>query len=199
MSAAPSADAASPKKSPKKLIIGIVAALVLLLAGGGGALFMMKKGAHAEEGAEEEAPAAEEHAPKAAHKSGPPVFLPLDPFTVNLADKDSERYAQVGITLEVDSPEMAEQLKSYMPAIRNNVLMVLSHKTADELLDRAGKEKLAAEIMRESVRPMGIEIEDEDEDEAAEEAPKPKKKKKKKKKATYNPVQQVLFSNFIIQ
>ncbi|MCK7493223.1 MAG: flagellar basal body-associated FliL family protein [Comamonadaceae bacterium] len=28
--------------------------------------------------------------------------MPLDPFTVNLADRDAERYAQVGITLEVE-------------------------------------------------------------------------------------------------
>ena len=45
-----------------------------------------------------------------------------------------------------------------MPAIRNTILMVLAHKTSTELLDRDGKEKLAAEIMREAVRPLGIEI-----------------------------------------
>ena len=26
--------------------------------------------------------------------------MPLDPFTVNLADRDAERYAQIGITLD---------------------------------------------------------------------------------------------------
>ena len=46
-----------------------------------------------------------------------------------------------------------------MPAIRNAILMILAHKSAAELLERTGKEALAAEIMRESVRPMGIEIE----------------------------------------
>ena len=32
---------------------------------------------------------------------GFPAFVPLDPFTVNLADREAERYAQVGITLEL--------------------------------------------------------------------------------------------------
>ena len=77
----------------------------------------------------------------------------------------------------------------------NVVLMVLAHKTSEELLSREGKEKLASEIMRESVRPMGIEIDPEDE-EAADEAPK---SRKKKRRPVYNPVQHVHFSNFIVQ
>ena len=70
---------------------------------------------------------------------------------------------------------------------------------------RTGKEALAAEILRESVRPLGIEIEDEEDPHADEAAPaadgaKPKKAKKKKKKpVVHNPVQKVHFSNFIIQ
>ncbi len=34
--------------------------------------------------------------------------------------------------------------------------MILAHKTSQELLERAGKEQLAAEILRETVRPLGI-------------------------------------------
>ena len=114
---------------------------------------------------------------------------------VNLADKDVDRFAQVGVTLQVEDPKFADQIKAYMPAIRSNVLMVLSHKTAAELLSREGKEKLAKDIMRESVRPMGIELEDEEEDTGDT----TKKKKKKKKAAVESPVTQVLFSNFIVQ
>src|SRR6185295_19049220 len=130
-----------------------------------------------------------------AKSDHPPTFVPLDPFTVNLADKDVDRFAQVGVTLQVDDPKFADQIKAYMPAIRSNVLMVLSHKTAGELLSREGKEKLAKEIMRESVRPMGIELDD-DEEEPAGDSPK---KKKKKKAHVESPVTQVLFSNFIVQ
>ena len=214
--AAPPADAgAAPaaKKGKKKLIIIIVAAL-LLVGGGGAAFVIMKKKAAAEAAAaaEEEGgdeSAAAEHAP-AAHKADPahpPTFVPMDPFVVNLADTDSDKYAQIGITLQVDDAKFADQMKTYMPAIRNGILMVLAHKTSAELLLREGKETLAAEIQREAVRPLGIEIEDPAEEEAAAAAaeaeakadPKGKKKKKKKKVEVHNPVEKVHFSTFIIQ
>lgn len=198
MATAPAAEEAAPKGGGSKKLIIILAAVLVLVLGGGGAAFMLLKKKPAEDGEEGDV-AAEDHAPKAKAKpksDHPPTFVPLDPFTVNLADKDVDRFAQIGITLEVEDPKFAEQIKAYMPAIRSNVLMVLAHKTAVELLTREGKEKLAKDIMRESVRPMGIELEDEDEEPPAD---APKKKKKKKKAAVESPITQVLFSNFIVQ
>ena len=198
--AAPATDAA-PKKGGKKkllLIVGIV--LVLLLAGGGGALFMMKKAADkaAAEAAAADEDGEERPAGKAAAKvdpAKPPAFVPLEPFVVNLADRDSDRFAQIGITLEVDDPGFAEKMKPFMPAIRNNILMILAHKSSTDLVGREGKEKLAEEIAREAVRPMGIEI-DPPEAETEEEPPK---KKRKKSAPPHNPVRAVLFSSFIVQ
>ncbi|RZL31224.1 MAG: flagellar basal body rod protein [Rubrivivax sp.] len=199
MATAPAAEAVAPVKGGnKKLIIIIGAVLALVLVGGGAAFMLLKKKAPAEDG--EDGDTVEEQAPKPkahAKSDHPPTFVPLDPFTVNLADKDVDRFAQIGITLQVDDPKFADQIKAYMPAIRSNVLMVLSHKTATDLLTREGKQQLAKDIMRESVRPMGIEIDD-DEDEHAD-ADAPKKKKKKKKAHVENPISQVLFSNFIVQ
>ena len=176
----------------------------MLRIGGGVAAYVLKQKAAAAEAAAEaedgEAPAAEEHAKKDEHKA-PPVFVALDPFVVNLADRDAERFAQIGVTLQVDDAKFADELKLYMPAVRNGILMVLAHKTSGELLERSGKERLAAEIMRESVRPMGIAI-DVDEPSADPSADvdgdKPKKKKKKKP-AQHNPITSVNFSSFIIQ
>ena len=215
MSAAPAAAPAegdAPKKGSKKLII-IGAAVAVLLAGGGGAFFMMKTKADAEaaaaaEGedgdAEHAAPAKQAKKPehgKDEHK-GPPTFVPLDPFIVNLADKEGERFAQIGVSLQVDDPKVGEEMKGYMPAIRNSVLLILSHKTLAELLSIEGKQKLAEEIRRDAARAMGYEIEDPEDEEAAakaeEDAPK-KKKKKKKKVESYNPIVHVHYSNFIIQ
>ncbi|MDM4764493.1 flagellar basal body-associated FliL family protein [Pelomonas sp. SE-A7] len=194
--AAADTNAAPAGGGKKKLIIIVVAVLVLVLVAAGAFLVLKKKPPAEGEDGEEAAPAA--HA-TAAHKpdpSHPPVFVPLDPFTVNLADKDVDRFAQVGVTLEVGDAKIADQVKAFMPAIRSNILMVLSHKTSAELLSREGKEKLAKEIMRESVRPMGVELPDEDHEEAEDTS---KKKKAKKKAAVVSPVTQVLFSNFIVQ
>ena len=209
MSAAPAATAAAAPTvtgGKKKLIIIITAVVLLLVLGGGGAAFMLmkKKPAEGEEDADGEPRAeAQAPAPKAKPKHDPkhpPVFVPLDPFTVNLADKESERYAQIGITLEIDDAKTGDDLKVYMPAIRNNILMVLSHKTAAQLLTREGKAKLAKSILYASVRPLGFEVEeDEEEDpEAAADAP-PKKMKRKKKVPANLPVTAVHFSNFIVQ
>ncbi len=199
--AAADAAAAPPAKGKKKLIIIIAAALLVVAAGGGGAVFYMKKKAAEAAAAAEadgEGGASPKHKKDAKHDaSHPPAFLPLDPFIVNLAHKEVDRYAQIGITLELDDSKTADTLKAYMPAIRNGILMVLAHKSSAELLERKGKEALAAEIMREVVKPLGIET---DEPEAEEENADAKPKKKKKKKAEVElPVKHVHFSNFIIQ
>ncbi|MDE2594782.1 MAG: flagellar basal body-associated FliL family protein [Burkholderiales bacterium] len=208
MSAAPAAPAEgeAPKKGPKKLIIIVVAALVVLLLGGGGAAyFIMKKkaaDAAAAEGGEGDSPAQEVKKPeKPAHDSKhPPTFVPLDPFVVNLADKDTERYAQIGISLQVEDAHLADEMKAYMPAIKDSIILILSHKSSEELLTLEGKQKMAGEIQRAAARAMGYEIEEPDDEAADEDAPQPKKKKKKKKKAeSYNPIEKVVYSSFIVQ
>jgi flagellar protein FliL len=194
MSAATADAGAAPAKGKKKLIIIVAAALVVVL-GGVGAMLALKK-PPAEEGEEAAAPkkavAAKSHDPK-----NPPVFAPLEPFTVNLADKDAERYAQIGITLELDEAQTAETLKVFLPAVRNNILLLLASKSSADLLAPDGKTKLARELMRETSRGLGIEIEEEDE--ADEEETSSKKKKKKKKVEQVLPITAVYFSNFIIQ
>ena len=210
MSAAPAAAPAegeAPKKGPKKLIIIIAAAVLVLLLGGGGAAFFVMKKKNAEAAAAAEGEDTEEAAPKEAKKSEkhdehkkPPAFVPLDPFVVNLADKDAERYAQVGISLQVDDAHMAEEMKAYMPAIKDTIILILSHKSSQELLTLDGKQKMAEEIRRAAARAMGYEIDEpEDETEAEDEAPKKKKKKKKKKVEQFNPIEKVVYSSFIIQ
>ena len=202
------------KRGKKKLLIVVAAALVLVLAAGGGGVWVLKKkAAHAAALAAGDDEAASPEATQAATRADAksiPVYLPLDPFIVNLADKDVDRYAQIGITLELESPVFADRVKAYMPAVRNAILLILAQKSSKDLLGRSGKEELAEEIMRESVRPMGIEIlapepvggiaaatngaEKTPQDEAPIRTPK-----KAKKAAVRNPVQHVHFSSFIIQ
>lgn len=192
----------APAQGKKKLIIIIVvAALLVVLLGGGAAVYVMKKRAAAAAEAGEDGAVAETHKQEARV---PPIFVPLEPFVVNLADKDSDRYAQIGLTLEVDDQKFAEEMKLYMPAIRNAILMILAHKQAAELLERSGKQALAEEIMREAVRPMGIEIDalapvpapaasSAAEDDAASAPPA------LHRPAVHNPVRRVHFASFIVQ
>ena len=174
----PEAEAAEPPKSKKMLMI-VVLVVVLGLAAGAGWLFLAKKNAAAHDDEEEEEVAA------VVETSGPPTYLPLDNMVVNLADPGGERVAQVGVTLELSGALEIERVKAYMPTIRSDVLMLVSQRTADELLSKEGKEKLAEDILASSSRHFGKSA--------------AKKGEKKKAGGGGNPVRGVLFSSFIVQ
>jgi flagellar FliL protein len=193
MSTAAAVEGAVPVKAgKKKLIIILVAVLVLLAAAGGGVVYWLKAKAHAAQEAEDAEDDGTEvaHAAAAAPKRDPkavPVFVPLENFTVNLADREADRYAQIGISLELSDAKAGEKIKLFMPAIRNNILMVLAHKRSSDLLERAGKEKLAEEVLRETERALGLE------------PAVPGAAKKGDHDDEPRPVRAVHFSNFIIQ
>ncbi|MDZ7591922.1 MAG: flagellar basal body-associated FliL family protein [Rubrivivax sp.] len=199
MSTATAAAAPPPPRVKKKLILIVaVGALLVLGVGGGAAALLLKKNADAS-AAEGEG---EEAAPAAAvrrHAGAAPVFVPLDPFTVNLADRQADRYAQVGITLEIEDAKTGDEIKAFMPAIRNNVLMAIGDRTAADLLGREGKALLAERIKREASRALGYEVDDKVLDAQAEVAQPVQGKKKQQAAAAPLPVKAVHFSNFIIQ
>ncbi|MDH4060157.1 MAG: flagellar basal body-associated FliL family protein [Aquincola sp.] len=188
-------------RAKKKLLVMIAGALLVLAAGGGGATwYVMKKraAAAAAAAAEEGGDVADAHgddkhdkAPRPDVKNAP-TFAPLDPFTVNLADRDAERYAQVGMTLELADPKAGDLLKAYMPVIRNNILLVLASKTASELMEHDGKVRLALELRAAALKPLGYEIV----------LPKPGAAKRVPAAGDEEegvPIRAVHFSNFIIQ
>ena len=166
---APAAETPAKPKSKKMLII-IVAVVVLALVGGGAAFMLMGKKASDEEADGEEQTSSHED----EHKT-PPQFMPIDPIVVNLADPDTPRFAQIGITLQVADAKTADQIKLYMPAIRNGILLKMSAQTSAHLLQPEGKTQLAEEILELVREKSGFES---------------------KKK---NPVQEVLFSSIIVQ
>lgn len=184
MSDAPAADAKEKPKSKKMIII--IAAAVLLLGGGGAAYFLLMKKNADEDGDEKPAASASHDAKKVA-----PTYLPLENMVVNLADPGGDRFAQIGVTFEIEDAHAADQVKAYLPKIRDMILRQTSQRTSEELLTSDGKAKLASEILKESSGILGYESEDE------EEAPKAKKKKKAKRPES--PLTAVLFSNFIVQ
>ncbi|MEO8316599.1 MAG: flagellar basal body-associated protein FliL [Pseudomonadota bacterium] len=125
------------RKSSKKLII-IAGALVVLLGGGAGAWFFMH--------------GAEDPKGKTVEPAKPPVYLPLETFTVNL--QGSEQYLQTDITLQVADSAQVEAIKAYMPRVRSRLLTLLSSKQADELVTPADKKKLAQEILAQAKLPF---------------------------------------------
>ncbi|WP_295006474.1 flagellar basal body-associated FliL family protein [uncultured Dechloromonas sp.] len=174
----------APKKSKKLLIIILAVVLVVVLAGGGAAFMLLKKGDHEEgdeEVAEETAKPKKKDKKKDAHAA--PVFVNLDPFTVNLVPETGDQYLQVILSLELEDAAADPQLKALTPKIRNNITLLLSSKKASELLPKEGKEKLA-EALKEEINSV---IEP------------PKKNKKGETTPSEGPVKAVLFTSFIIQ
>lgn len=184
--------APAPAKSKKMLIVIAVLIVVVLLVGIGGYIFISKRNAAADE--DGDGPTVSRAAPPGKPKA-PPVYLPLDPMVVNLADIGGDKVAQVGITLEVVDAKASDTVKAYLPTIRSSVLLLISQKTAEELLKPEGKEQLASDILRKAAVPFGG-----DEDDEMEAEPTDTKKKKTKRKVIVEyPVVGVLFSSFIVQ
>ena len=128
------AQAPARKRPPMKLIV-IVGAALLLVAGAAAALVYLNR----------TPPTADAAKSNEARKL--PNFVDLDQFTVNLAEKDQERYMQIKFSLEVASHDAEATIKEMMPALRSEILLVLGSRQASDLAGRAGKEALAKDIV----------------------------------------------------
>jgi flagellar FliL protein len=100
---------------------------------------------------------------------------------------------QIGLTLQLQDVATETAVKAFLPSIRSQILMLISQRTAEEMLGIKGKEKLAADIIATISREMGYAVPDTPEADGAD-APR-----KRKPRAAPHPVQAVLFSSFIVQ
>lgn len=176
--------AEAPKKSKKLLIIILAVVLVVVLGGGAAAFMLLKKGDHADdEEAAEETVKPKEKKKKKGDKEAPPVFVNLDPFTVNLVPETGDQYLQVILSMELEDATAEPALKAQMPKIRNNITLLLSSKKASELMPKEGKEKLAENLK----------------DEINSVIEPPTRNKKGELIMPEGPVKSVLFTSFIIQ
>ena len=193
---APAVAAAPPKKKRSKLLIA-VGVLALLAGGGGAGWYFMQPG----------------QVDSAAAKPKPPIFLPLESFTVNLIPSDGQlQFVQAGLTLKLDDRDAADLIKEHMPHVRDRVLLVLSSKRSAELLPTQGKQKLAAEISDavrkviappakaapQSLTPSGAQVSAVDSAQAAEKSASAETRPEAKP-APQGPAIDVLFTSFIIQ
>lgn len=138
--------AATPAPKGKMKLI-IIAVVVAALAGGAGWYFTR---------GESDAPHAEEAKTKKVAPQLHPIFIALEPFTVNLQRETSDQYLQVGITLKIFDAELEERIKTSLPEIRSKILLLLSTKTASGLSSAEGKSHLIKEIIKISNGILGI-------------------------------------------
>ncbi|MDW5375714.1 flagellar basal body-associated protein FliL [Halomonas sp. HP20-15] len=126
------------KKSKPWWLLGLLI-ILLSVACSAGVYFLLDSRSVASEEVAEAAPPAE---------AEPPIFVPVQPFTVNIQSDDySQRLLYIGLSLKVGDEESSELVKTYMPQVRSRLLMLLSSQNADDLITPQGKEKLSREIL----------------------------------------------------
>ena len=75
------------------------------------------------------------------------AVLHLDPFVVNLADSEDNRFLRVGIDLALETGPSPKKGGSYSAPVRDCIIFVLSSWRSDTLLAPDGKQKLKDEIL----------------------------------------------------
>ena len=143
------------KGSKKKLIIMIVAGLVFLGAGTGGTLYftgMLGGGDKAEQPEEEHGGKADKKKAKTKVKKrgGTPIYFKFEsPFTVNFETQSGLRFLQIDIEMMSYDSDAVEAVKTHLPVIKNNIILMLSSQTYGLLISREGKEELRKHTLEE--------------------------------------------------
>lgn len=167
----------APKKKKKGLLIWIILLLVLGGLGAGGYFYVypkfFAKPKPPAEGAEQ-APADAGHAPAKAEEkasgghgggekggekgkegAGKPKPVALAPFVVNLSDPLGRRYLKLTIMVETTGAAANAELTDKEPQVRDQIIMLLSSKTFQELATMESKMALKADIVRRLNQIMG--------------------------------------------
>jgi flagellar FliL protein len=147
------------------MIVVIVICAVLVIAGASAAFFMVlgskTKGKDAarsnEETRQEYAAKKDARGGGKGGEAGAPsgAVRPLDPFIVNLADAQGQRYLKAVIQIETDNPAAEAEITEKMPLVRDEILMILSNKTFDDVATVSGKRMLKREIASAVNRYLG--------------------------------------------
>ncbi len=139
---------AGPGKKKSILIWIMGGVLVLALAGGGGfaAFKYFRKGTAAKAGerSAEKDKEKEKKAKEAVHST-----LNLDPFLVNLADKEEVRFVKATFRLGLEGEKEGEELGKntvFLSAARDAIISLLTSRTSDQILTPEGKDTLRKDI-----------------------------------------------------
>ena len=123
----------------KKLII--IAALVSVLLGGGGAaaVLTLTGGDKSEDVAEAEATEEE-----VDEEPVQPTYVELSPeFVINFRDRNNRaKFLKADMSVATTEEGLEEQITLHMPAIRNNLVLLLSRQVYEDLVPHEGKENL---------------------------------------------------------
>lgn len=143
----------SPKKKKSWVLIIIVSFLVLFILGGAGVGVMYSTGAFSVgEAAGEEGQDADEQVEEdeQIEKRKPAIYIPLDPpFVVNFEGGGRVRFLQITVEAMTRDADVVEIVEKHMPIIRNNLVLLFSNQTHEQMSTIEGKEQLREEALLE--------------------------------------------------
>jgi flagellar protein FliL len=93
--------------------------------------------------------------PQAVAKVEEPIFVLLEPFTVNLQPSGRSRFLHVAVTLKMTDVKSQGQVTQYLPEVRSRALAVLSNREAENLATSEDRARLSSEIMAALNQPFG--------------------------------------------
>ncbi len=135
------------------LIIGVGVGVTLFMLGGdeeavGDDTEMLEEGAEGGEGDS-----------KKKKSRGTPIYVPLHPaFVVNFENQEQVSFLQVDIQIMTYDSSVETALKTHMPAVRNELLLMLGGKQYHEINTREGKRALSQEaiqVMQDVLKNVG--------------------------------------------
>jgi flagellar protein FliL len=94
--------------------------------------------------------------PERTAPAAEPVFVTLEPFTLNVASDSGrqQRYLHVGMSVKATDTESGHEITQNLPEVRSRVLMLLSGKTLEQLDGVEHKTQLASEIQNVLAQPF---------------------------------------------
>ncbi|MDM0104355.1 flagellar basal body-associated protein FliL [Variovorax sp. J22R24] len=135
--------ATAPAPRSSKLLIGLLVGVSLIAAAAVGYVFVIgPKAAHT---------TTEAAKPVVPEK---PIFVTLEPLTVNLQGEGRGKFLHIGMSLKVRDEPAKAQIVEFMPELRSRVLLLLSNRLPESLVSTEDKSKLAEEIRTELNRPL---------------------------------------------
>ncbi len=142
---------APKKKLPMRLIVAAALGAVLIIGGavGGYFLFMAPKAKHpagVPQKAEVEKKG-ESGEKGGSEGKGEGMMKPMDAFVVNLTDAQGTRYLKVVMQLEMDNEALSKEFDQKVAVIRDEIIMLLSSKSFDDLSTVPGKRSLKRGIV----------------------------------------------------
>ncbi len=131
--------AAPPPKKGKLKKILILTLVTVLLGLGGGLAYLIFSDDPAPVGSPGQA---------ASAPHGERAVMSLDPFLVNLADRETRRYLKLKVDLEVSQEKSVKELEKSLSSIRDALILLLSSKAFTEISTVEGKGHLKQEILQ---------------------------------------------------